>query len=107
MPRKNSNGTKPRHRSKYAPAPVKRSRDTKLKPIPLDQIVVPVGRCYLNHRKGKLKFTAEQVDRALSQAQHGRALKGQSYAEERYYLCDRVPGGCGMYHLTSQTERPA
>lgn len=103
MARKNSNSKVRRNRKRFAEdLPVRRG--PYIPPTPVEQLVVPVGRCYLNHRRGKLKFTADQAAKALSQARHSRAIRGSGYVEERYYPCDG-PNGCGQYHLTSQEDR--
>lgn len=101
MSRKNhSRGRRPQ--AKRLPnglPPTKRNR--KLLRTPIEEMVVPVGKCYFRSRHGKLRFTEAEVDKALKQAQRNRAASGSTHAEERYYPCPE--GGCGDYHLTSRT----
>lgn len=68
-------------------------------PPPIEEMVVPSGRCYFAHRK--LQFTKQQATLALSQAQQTRLSRGQEGQEKRAYECD-----CGWWHLTSWTEPP-
>jgi hypothetical protein len=99
MPRKNStmrNRQAPR-RERGVPAP---RRVPHMAPVPIEKIVVPKGRCFFRSRHGKLRFSADEVAKALKQAQHNRKLKGSTHSEARYYECP--PGGCGDYHLTSR-----
>ena len=73
-------------------------------PIPVEDTVVPKGRCYIRSRQGKLKFTKEEVNTALRHAKHTRQLRGgkSTKTEARYYSCeDGRPEGCGYWHLTS------
>jgi len=74
-------------------------RNPKLR-VPIEEIVVPKGRCYFRSRYGKLRFTEAEIEKALRQAQQSRAAKGEVGGEERYYPCP--DGGCGDYHLTSR-----
>ena len=74
----------------------------KLLRTPIEEMVVPVGKCYFRSRYGKLRFTKGEVDKALKQAQRNREVSGSTYSEERYYECP--PGGCGDFHLTSRTS---
>jgi hypothetical protein len=69
-------------------------------PPPVEQLIVPKGRCYFRSRKGKLIFTETEAARALRQAQQARASRGQTYTESRSYACP--DGGCGGWHLTSR-----
>lgn len=71
-------------------------------PVSVDKIVVPLGRCYFVARKGLLMFTAEDVERALAQAQKGRDRTGSGHRETGTFPCP--PGGCGYHHLTSRTD---
>lgn len=70
-------------------------------PPPLEHMVIPTGRCHYPHRK--MKFSQEDVDKALRQVRARRERQGLAYTEERYYLCEADRGGCGAYHLTSRT----
>jgi hypothetical protein len=104
MSRKNSRVARRKTIRKYqAGPPAKGNR--RLAPVPIETVVVPKGKCFIRSRNGKLKFTREQVDAALRQAQHGRAIRGSDKVESRYYACeDGRPSGCGMYHLTSREQ---
>lgn len=100
MGRKNhgrGNRQAPRRRADQPPVPKNKPH---MAPIPIEKIVVPKGRCTFRSRHGKLRFSAEDVQRALKQAQHNRKVKGSTHAEARYYQCP--PGGCGDFHLTSR-----
>jgi hypothetical protein len=66
--------------------------------------VIPRGRCFNKSRKGKLRFAEADAPRALEQARVKRIRSGSAYMEERYYECKVEEGGCGDYHLTSQTN---
>jgi hypothetical protein len=70
-------------------------------PVPIEDIVVPKGKCFYQARRGKLVFTKDEAATALKQAQHSRKRSGSAYAEKRVYACPE--GGCGGYHLTSAT----
>jgi len=62
-------------------------------PVPLEKMVLPVGRC-----GRKVRFaTEQQAAAALKQAQQNRAHKGQSRAEKRFYFHQTCQG----YHLTA------
>jgi hypothetical protein len=101
MGRKNGSVGRRKTRREY------RSNNTRshLPPIPIEQTVVPKGKCFIRSRYGKLKFTKDEVNKALRHAQHGRAIKGSGKVEARYYSCeDGRPDGCGFWHLTSRTE---
>jgi len=103
MPRKNKSRRNPQayRRGKDAPPPLKRNPMLK---VPLEQMVIPKGRCYFRSRKGKLRFTEAEVGKALEQARRSREARGlpPDTAAKRYYPCPE--GGCGDYHLTSRTE---
>ena len=71
---------------------------------PIEDIVVPRGRCFRNSRKGKLRFSEADAPKALKQAQANRARTGSAHCEERYYECKISEGGCGDFHLTSRQE---
>lgn len=63
-------------------------------PIPVNKMVLPVGKC-----GRKLKFGSKQdAERALRQANQNRRRNGQSYHEVRVYEHDI----CGGWHLTSR-----
>lgn len=101
MSRKNhSRGRRPqaRRRTDGLPTP---KRSPNMQRVPIEEMVVPVGKCYFRSRYGKLRFTKDEVAKALRQAKHNREVSGNTYSEERYYECP--PGGCGAYHLTSRT----
>jgi hypothetical protein len=104
MPRKNTRVARRKTIRKYQAAqPAKGNR--RLAPVPIETVVVPKGKCFFRSRNGKLKFTKEQADSALRQAQHGRAIRGSDKVESRYYLCeDGRAGSCGFYHLTSREQ---
>jgi len=71
--------------------------------VPLEDLVIPDGRCYFQSRKGKAKFaTKAKAQTALDQAQRNRARQGTMHVEKRFYECP--PGGCGGFHLTSRDE---
>lgn len=71
-------------------------------PLPIEQMIVPKGKCFFRARHGKVIFrTEEEAQKALAQAQANRARKGTGHAESRYYSCPE--GGCGGFHLTSRT----
>jgi len=76
---------------------------------PLDQLVLPVGRCFFKSRKGKLTFATEaDAEKALKQAAAKREHQLNGHVESRFYPCP--PDGCGGFHLTSRDEyeeRPA
>lgn len=101
MSRRNHSKRRPQaHRRTDGLPPVK--RNPKLR-TPIEEMVVPVGKCYFRSRYGKLRFTEAEVDKALRQAQLNRMAKGDTrHIEERYYPCPE--GGCGDFHLTSRTS---
>lgn len=99
MGRKNHRGARPQARRKADGTVGRRVAP----PPPIEQMVVPQGRCFFRSRHGKLRFTAEEVEKALRQAQVNRDRRGSAHREERYYPCDQ-PGGCGDFHLTSRTH---
>lgn len=70
--------------------------------VPIEQMVVPVGKCYFRSRHGKLRFTEAEIEKVLRQVRLDRESKGIAHAEQRYYPCPE--GGCGDFHLTSRTE---
>lgn len=71
--------------------------------IPVNELVMPDGRCTRNPRRPKDIFrTEEKAQRALEQAQRTRARMGSGHVEKRYYECEVAEGGCGGYHLTSR-----
>lgn len=99
MPRKNSRVPRRKTRREFQS---RTPHPARLAPIPIEQTVVPKGKCFVRSRHGKLKFTKAEVDTALRHAQHNRKMKGSGKVEERYYCCeDGRPEGCGFYHLTS------
>lgn len=101
MGRKNTrNNQRPQQRRRADGLPTIR----RTPPPPIEQMVVPKGRCFHRSRHGKLRFTREEVDKALRQAQRNRAARGSHHVEERYYECEVDRGGCGDFHLTSRTE---
>jgi hypothetical protein len=70
-------------------------------PPPVNQLIVPTGKCYFRSRRGKLIFANEQIARkALQQAKAARQRAGSPYVERRAYACPQ--GGCGGWHLTSR-----
>lgn len=73
--------------------PTKPRRSDLPPPVPVSQMVVPVGRC---GRKAKFA-TEDDAKGALKQAQQTRARRGQGYVETRYYQ----HATCGGWHLTS------
>ena len=89
---------------------------TRLPPrTPVDQLVMPDGRCTRNPRKPKdMYLTTEKAQKALDQAQVQRARMHSGHVETRFYHCwDRIGTnpdgtakmvGCKGYHLTSRTE---
>lgn len=101
MGRKNSRGGKIRPQAKRRPDGTRGGRRAGwVPPPPVESLIVPKGRCFFRSRKGKLIFTRDEADRALRQAQQGRASRGSSYTESRAYECPE--GGCGGWHLTSR-----
>lgn len=71
--------------------------------VPLDQLVLPDGKCLLNRRKPKARFaTKDKAEKALFQAQQQRARTGSAHVEKRVYRCPE--GGCEGWHLTSREE---
>jgi len=100
MSRRNHSKRRPQARRREAGIPAPK-RNHKLARVPIEEMVVPVGKCYFRSRHGKLRFTAGEVDKALAQAKRNREVNGNAYSEERYYECP--PGGCGDFHLTSRT----
>lgn len=55
---------------------------------PVEQLVIPDGRCFLNPRKPKAYYDTEaKAARALRQAQRKRAKTGSAHVEKRYYRC--------------------
>ena len=101
MSRRNHVKRRPQARRRAEGVPsVKPNR--RLTRVPIEEMVVPVGRCYFRSRHGKLRFTKDEIDKALKHAQRNRAAKGSTHVEERYYPCPE--GGCGDFHLTSRTE---
>lgn len=106
MGRKNSQVGRRKVRREFR-SNTKASNTPRIAPIPIELAVVPKGRCFIRSRKGKLKFTRDQVDRALRHARHDAARRGSVKVESRYYSCeDGRPEGCGFWHLTSMTEKP-
>lgn len=101
MSRKNRNTRHPQARRRAEGIPAS-AGNRKLTRVPIEEMVVPVGKCYFRSRYGKLRFTRDEVAKALKQAQRNRAVNGSTHAEERYYQCPE--GGCGDFHLTSRTE---
>jgi hypothetical protein len=101
MARKNSRAVRPQNRRRAVTGSPVRSAPP---PVPLEALVVPHGRCYRNSRNGKLRFSADEAEKALRQAQQTRARKAQAYHEERAYECKISEGGCGDWHLTSRKE---
>jgi hypothetical protein len=100
MPRKNTRRGRSQARRKEPGLPVRRG--PWLPPTPVEDLVVPKGRCYLaGGRSGKLRFTEAEAERALRQAQHGRRRSGSGRTEERAYSCD-----CGFWHLTGMKQKP-
>ena len=70
---------------------------------PIEEMVIPKGRCHFPHRK--LKFTQTEAAEALAQAKQTREARGQQgHAEKRAYECEKSDGGCGMWHLTSREK---
>jgi hypothetical protein len=110
MPRKNTRVERKKTPRRYQVRDANPNRNKRLAPIQIQDVVVPKGKCFVGSRFGKLKFTKDEVDKALRQAQHNRAIKGSGKVETRYYSCeDGRPGGCGFWHLTSHetyTPRP-
>ena len=69
----------------------------------VEGMVTPHGRCHYRHRKHK--FRAHEIERALKQAIASYRAKGQiAGLPTRGYECKAAEGGCGAWHLTSQTE---
>lgn len=101
MSRRNHTKRRPqaRRRADGLPTP---KRSPNLKKTPIEEMVVPVGRCYFRSRYGKLRFTEAEAEKALKQAKRNREVDGKAYAEARYYPCPE--GGCGDYHLTSRVS---
>lgn len=97
MPRKNSRVQRTKTPRRYRPTDTPQ-RPRNLAPIPIENTVVPKGKCYFRNRYGKLIFTQDQVDTALKHAQHNRTLSGSGKREQRYYKCD----GGDHFHLTSR-----
>lgn len=99
MPRKNHRRGRPQVRRSAYGTRVRHAPP----PPPVETLIVPNGRCYRASRKGKLRFTADTVQKALEQARASRKRRGSGHVEERYYECKVEDGGCGDYHLTSRT----
>lgn len=101
MSRKNRNsGRRPQARRRPNGSASKPTRRPTRPPV--ESLVMPRGRCYFRSRHGKLRFSAEEVEKALRQAQASRAARGSAYVEDRAYECPE--GGCGDWHLTSRSE---
>jgi len=72
-------------------------------PPPVENMVVPHGRCHYRHRKHR--FHRHEIERALKQAIASYRAKGQiGGLPTKGYECVASEGGCGSWHLTSQTE---
>jgi len=72
-------------------------------PPPLEGMIVPHGRCHWRHHKPR--FLEHEIPAALKQACAGLRSKGQfAGLPTRGYHCKTEEGGCGFWHLTSQTE---
>lgn len=97
MSRRNHRNSKPQARRREDGS--KGQRNTHVR-VPLEQMIVPKGKCYFRSRGGKMIFTQEEARAALKQAQTGRRRAGSAYAEKRVYECPE--GGCGGWHLTSR-----
>ena len=96
MPRRNHRGGAPQAPRRTEGKP----RRPRARTVPLEQMVIPRGRCFFRSRYGKLIFSEAEVEKALKQAQRMRAARASGYVESRYYECPE--GGCGGFHLTSR-----
>jgi len=57
-------------------------------PTPVDQVVIPDGRCFLNPAKPKAFYNTEsKAAKALKQAQRKRLKTGSAHVEKRFYRC--------------------
>lgn len=105
MTRRNRNKSRPQARRRADGLASTPRKPQHLQRVPIEEMVVPQGRCFFRSRHGKLRFTEGDVEKALKQARRNREAEGRTYTEARYYQCP--PGGCGDYHLTSRTEYDA
>lgn len=71
-------------------------------PPPIEEMIVPRGRCFLQSRKGLLRFSEAEAARALLQAQQSRARRHSGYVEDHAFPCPA--GGCGDWHLSARTQ---
>lgn len=70
---------------------------------PLEQLIVPDGKCSFRVRTPKARFaTKARAEAALRQAQRKRNALGSGHVEKRVYKCP--DGGCEGWHLTSRDE---
>lgn len=101
MPRKNRSKGRPQARRKRPDEVTFVAPRSLPKPPPVEQMIMPHGRCHLRH--GKLRFHQHEVSAALRQAQALRRSRGQeAHMEKRFYECEKDKGGCGSWHLTSR-----
>jgi hypothetical protein len=105
MPRKNHRPNRPQRRRVPVDQGVPRAlRGVSAKPVPIDKMVLPKGRCFFRSKKGKLIFsTKADAEKALVQAKANRKRQtANGHVECRFYECPE--GGCGGFHLTSREQ---
>ena len=100
MPRRNIRAIKTKMKRRYEEPEftmARKARNTRVIRVPLEDQVIPIGRCPSPHRKMMFE-TAEQAKKAMRHANIRHERFGDAHREVRVYGCP----ACDAWHMTSR-----